>query len=336
MSDPIRKVQRGQKLRQGLTAAAWNLLIDNLKGGAELGAEESTGVIDPANTALMVADDDYPAFSVLGYGAPVKSPVDNAFAASQRPMFACDAADPNLPFAITLRDVVNGRAVKVAVSGIVAVVVDVSDAGHTRAQPIAADSDKLESCATGGVPVLWKESGTGDKWAMVSLDFSPAAGGSDPLWTLCDHSVSYVIDITGYNYAVATDFLGSAGHILGWGGVSSGAYLFNALGTLVGTQEDFYVGIVRLASSNPYGGLLTNYKRLWYPQHLNIASSRKHGLQYTAVLDTADEVTAAGAAIPSNSNLYLAYVRSDLAAPTTNILRLSQLSRTPVTTFGGP
>jgi len=184
VADPLRRVQRGQKLKDGLTAGAWNKFLDNLKDGREIGAGDITDLVSPADTVLMVWGGDpeqtLKAFSVLGYGDPVRSPVDNPFIASERPIFESADATAKKPFAITLRPVDGGKVVKVAISGTVPVIVDVGDASHARARPIVSETGKLESCSSGGVPILWKESGTGDKWAMVLLDFAdPAGAGVD-------------------------------------------------------------------------------------------------------------------------------------------------------------
>jgi len=190
--DPRRNVQKGQKLKGSLSAEAWNLLLGTLKDGGDTGAGGLSDEIVPANTAIMVwggaASATLKPFSVLGYGTPASRslPQTNPFLASGRPLFASAAPSATLPFAITLRPVTGGNAVKVAVSGLVSVQVDVSNSGHTRARPIASNTDKLESCAAGvvpgGVPIVYKESGTGVKWAIVLLDFSDNVA-TDPHFT---------------------------------------------------------------------------------------------------------------------------------------------------------
>ena len=68
-----------------------------------------------------------------------------------------------------------------AIAGAVQVQIDVTDAGHAFAQTDAADTDKLVSAASaaaGTVPILWKESGTGTKWAVVLLPPSQGSGSS--------------------------------------------------------------------------------------------------------------------------------------------------------------
>jgi hypothetical protein len=45
--------------------------------------------------------------------------------------------------------------------------VDVTDDTHTRA--IAAAGTLLSSAASGGIPIIWKPSGTGEKWCVVSI-----------------------------------------------------------------------------------------------------------------------------------------------------------------------
>lgn len=176
MPDPLRKVQRGQKLKGALPAAAWNQFIDNLKDSGLTGAGTPKDSVEPANTALMkwlgTAGSTLPAFSVLAYGGAIDSPEDNAFKAAGRPFFY--GADPSsiaAPFAVTLVDILGQQVGRVAVSGLVPVQVDITDILHRRAKIIAAETDNLTSATTSGVPIVWPQSfaGTGVQWCFILL-----------------------------------------------------------------------------------------------------------------------------------------------------------------------
>ncbi|GEM_PF-7069461 len=60
------------------------------------------------------------------------------------------------------------------VSGIWPVLLNVIDEGHRYAEvnPDAADPTLLESASSGSAQVLWKEDGTGERWAVVRFPFS--------------------------------------------------------------------------------------------------------------------------------------------------------------------
>jgi hypothetical protein len=55
--------------------------------------------------------------------------------------------------------------------------IDVQGSGDTYASPIASDAAKLKSGTSGSARILYKEAGTGIKWAVVQFPAS-AAGGS--------------------------------------------------------------------------------------------------------------------------------------------------------------
>jgi hypothetical protein len=62
-------------------------------------------------------------------------------------------------------------------AGVVNVRINVASASHDYAELAAGETDFLNSAATGLARILWKESGTGIKWATVSLE-TVFSGGS--------------------------------------------------------------------------------------------------------------------------------------------------------------
>ncbi len=177
MPDPYRKVQRGQKLKGGVSATAWNAFIDNVKFGGRTGAGLPTGFINPANTAILrwpgSSIATLAAFSVQGYGPASTDPADNAFIAQGRPVF--DGASPSAdkPFVITLDNILGQTAGTAAVSGLVPVQVDITDTTHRRARPIDGTTANLTSCESGGVPITIPQAftDTGVQWCFVLLCF---------------------------------------------------------------------------------------------------------------------------------------------------------------------
>ena len=61
-----------------------------------------------------------------------------------------------------------------ALIGVVPTQIDVTDEDHDYAVAKASDSTQLSSATGGTAQILWKESGTGTKWAVVRLG---GAGG---------------------------------------------------------------------------------------------------------------------------------------------------------------
>lgn len=85
-------------------------------------------------------------------------------------------------FAIVQEPIAKGAVGRAKISGISQVKVNFSSAAHGYAEASATgDVIELTSTATGrdgGAEVLWKESGTGSKWAIIRFPVFAAAGGS--------------------------------------------------------------------------------------------------------------------------------------------------------------
>lgn len=188
MSDPLAPIGTGTVSPLVTSAAAVNAVLDAARAYRQSrGAVPAGGLLDDlfeAATRCLVKWTGGSAltldpFSVLAYGSPVVSPAaDTAsrLSAARRPAFEAAApTDPALPFVVTVRPVQGQKFGLAVTSGLVPVQVDVTDSTHTRAVPVAGITDHLASAAAGGVPVVWKESGTGTKWAFVLLGDPGAA-----------------------------------------------------------------------------------------------------------------------------------------------------------------
>ena len=77
-------------------------------------------------------------------------------------------------FCILSQGLAAGEIGKAWVGGTVPVLVNVTDADHNYAELKDADSTQLKSGSAGSAQIIWKESGTGSKWAAVRL----ISGGS--------------------------------------------------------------------------------------------------------------------------------------------------------------
>jgi hypothetical protein len=172
----------GQNMRP--PAAAWNALMEMLRWWqASGGAGGGVGPGWPAGGLVCVrnvSEYDVPRFGVLAVTAPLFTPSDNLREFQQVPVVTGDSPTGPLDVGglvialqpIPAGEMSIGRALAV---GICPVQVDVTDAGHLFADTADGDVEVLHSASSGPVRIVAKESGTGTKWAYVSL---PAGGGA--------------------------------------------------------------------------------------------------------------------------------------------------------------
>jgi len=191
MPDNLQHVQPGAPFEP--SAATWNEFIDAARAvkdhRSQRGENALNALIQPHNTCLVKYDastgSTLAAFSTLSYGTPLIDPsaaASDRLLASKRPAIAGvtpSAATANRPFLITMEPIQGGSLGRAVASGLAVVQVSVSSASHWRAKPSAGVTANLVSAASGGVPILWKESGTGTKWAMVLLDFGDDSRSAD-------------------------------------------------------------------------------------------------------------------------------------------------------------
>lgn len=183
MGDYLKKVQPGQRLR--VPAAAYNAFIDTtvkLRESSMAGGRGAAASAARSSTIILVknaAGADMPQFAVLGLGDAAILPSVNEDEFKTR--VALNAVAPAAQhsagnFCITQEPILSGEWGRAVVSGVSIVKVDVTDAGHTHADVTPADAAKLTSATAGPALILWKESGTGTKWAVVSLGSASARG----------------------------------------------------------------------------------------------------------------------------------------------------------------
>lgn len=179
----MKKVRAGEPLR--IPASTFNTFIDaardyrNRTHGMGAGAAARAPGVDTGR--ILVRNDsgaDADRFGILGIDSIVISPTDNADEFKNRPILSLIApavpdhsenfvvlAEP-LRHEATVADRPIGEAV---IDGITVVLVDVQDADHEFAVVVNAQSTKLQSASNGPVQIIYKEAGTGDKWAVVRL-----------------------------------------------------------------------------------------------------------------------------------------------------------------------
>lgn len=113
------------------------------------------------------------AFSVVGIAAPIVLPADNLTEFKYRPALSAvvpTSSHEDGGFAVIQSPLAAGAIARTAVAaGVTPVRVYVNDAAHLFADAAAGDTTQLHSAATGPARILWKESGTGTRWALVRI-----------------------------------------------------------------------------------------------------------------------------------------------------------------------
>jgi len=181
MPNPRNPLVRGQRLEK-IPVEAWN---DNLQATADfrertaLGVEDAAGS-DQGGTEIIVRNDtggNLVAASVLHVGAPMLSPATALGEVMDRKnRIGTAPAGGESDFAITLEPIGDAAIGRARNMGLAWVKVDITVAAHRFASPKAGDTDKLLSGATGTARMLWQESGTGTKWALVRLGTADSGG----------------------------------------------------------------------------------------------------------------------------------------------------------------
>lgn len=190
MSDPLEKVKPGDPPDRLLDATTFNSFIDAAKWvrdrfRGQVGAGDSESVVGYPSVYVHVrVAGAFPPMSVLAPTAAAIDPVEEPAAVQDHPVF--DAAAPAaatdtvlVTLAATTED---GDVVKAVAMGVAVCDVNVTDTGHKFAVPITSDSTKLASAASGSVQIVWKESGTGTKRAVVFLTGQASAAATVSSW----------------------------------------------------------------------------------------------------------------------------------------------------------
>jgi len=178
----MKKVKAGDPLC--ISATTFNTFVDAARdflsrrqgtGGRPSQSFRQTGIVLLQNDSGA----DAPRFAALGIDSPVIDPGDNEDEFTSR--VALSGVTPVAGtheglFAVCLEPIADGEIGRACVSGVCPAVVNVTDASHQYAD-IADGQVVLTSCSRGAAQVLWRETGTGLKWAVVRIGAtSPAAG----------------------------------------------------------------------------------------------------------------------------------------------------------------
>jgi len=178
----LTKVRQGDALR--IPAAAYNAFVDaaiahqasqrNL-GAGDLAEGGAPGLVPVRNNS----QEDVARFGVLGIDGPLFTPGDGGgdepdeFRTRVTLKGVAPKEDRHVGrFVIAREPIVKGRIGQCVIHGVTPARVLIEDEAHQFAD-IAEDETVLRSGATGAAAILWKEEGTGEKWAVVEVGRPP-------------------------------------------------------------------------------------------------------------------------------------------------------------------
>ena len=172
MAAPARRAQPGEPL--AIPAAVWNDLVAMLRERGRDGTLRPGGESAGRGGLVLVRNasgQDVGWFGILGVDGVVYTPEDDEAGFLGQPVL--DGKKPTQNhrgrFVIVLEPVAAGAIGRALVQGLVPVKVDVADEDHEFADVADGECDHLASGTTGAAQVLWKQAGTGTKWAIVRV-----------------------------------------------------------------------------------------------------------------------------------------------------------------------
>lgn len=180
----MQRVHKGQPLK--IAAADWNAMADAAEAYQRSRANQtagSNGSSLPAGLVLVRNDSGAgrARHEVLGIDAPLFTPTDNLDQFKSR--VALKGVSPNATTHagrfVVLYEPIRSTEIGLAwASTVCPVQISVTDASHQYADVATGDMAKLASGTSGAAHILWKETGTGTKWAIVRLSYSSGGGGA--------------------------------------------------------------------------------------------------------------------------------------------------------------
>lgn len=167
-----------------LSAADWNGLLRMYKAWAAGGARPSDRPRSSGSDCIYVYNDsggDVGQFGVLALNGLMAEAAADMTEFLDQPTFC--GVTPTADyfggwFAVTLDPIKSGAVGRAVVSGIVPVRANVTRADHWWADVTVDSCERLTSGFSGNAQILYKESGTGIKWALVRLGQSGLPQGT--------------------------------------------------------------------------------------------------------------------------------------------------------------
>lgn len=136
---------------------------------------QSPADLTPSQTIVYVKNNsgsDVARFGVLGIGTVQITPTDRLASFQHLPILDGESpttADHTGKFVVTLEPIANGKIGRAVIDGLVQAQVDSADDAMAFADVTASDLTKLTGRCAGGAQIIYRESGTGAKWALVRI-----------------------------------------------------------------------------------------------------------------------------------------------------------------------
>ena len=172
MGDSFAKVNPGDPM--DIAAAAWNSMLDVVRPDTSIGGEGLGGLARQA-TIIKVKNTSGATIArnqVLGLDVPVftsATDVNVFLRAVVLKGVAVATATHKQRYCVTLDPAKNGEFCRAYIAGVCPVKVDILNTTHKFAVIKDATPGNMESSYFGHARILWQESGTGVKWAIIRL-----------------------------------------------------------------------------------------------------------------------------------------------------------------------
>jgi len=178
----LRKVHAGEPLR--VPASTWNAFIDTARAYRE-GLFSVAGPSRLRGRAATVwvknaSGQQRNRFDVLAVQGVVPTPSEDQDSFADGPVLSGDVptGQDEGRFVILLEPAADGEVAPAVAAGLAVVKVNITDTRHGYADVKPGDAGQLASRAVGAARILWAESGTGTKWALVRLGRPAGTCGS--------------------------------------------------------------------------------------------------------------------------------------------------------------
>lgn len=182
MTEAFRKVSDGDKLR--IPARTYNAMIDAAEDYQNRKNRTHSESLDRIPSNVIYVKNESGAvvdrLNILGISNTLIGATSNYFKervalSGVIPLAANHASGK---FVITIEPIANNSMGRAIISGICQIQINVTDANHCFADITNNDVTKLTSAASGPATILWKEVGTGTKWAVIRFGGSSSGGSS--------------------------------------------------------------------------------------------------------------------------------------------------------------
>lgn len=173
----FRRVVPGQRVHP--PAAAMNGLFDLLEERNRKEPRANAAGFQSGPIELLIKNNTGGAlsssFGVVAIGDVVINRTDGEEAFNRQNLFEGDTPSAGARIAIVQEPLSANAIGRAIIAGVTTVKLNVIDAAHTHAGPTTSTSE-LDTANAGPAEILWKESGTGSKWAKVLLSGGNSVG----------------------------------------------------------------------------------------------------------------------------------------------------------------